>query len=125
MSRRYIDADKIQFLPLSVKIGCNKYDVYGAEPERVIMEIHDMVAYKGDIDAIPTADVEEVRHGKWEHGREIGRKYIGDALLAIYYDKWWCSQCHYTIDDHHYSKITYKRCPECGARMDGGENGTN
>ena len=67
---------------------------------------------------LPTADVEEVKYGKWEHGREVHREYIGDALLAIYYDKWWCSQCHYTIDDQIYQKITYKRCPECGAHMD-------
>ena len=94
---RYIDAEKISYF-----VGAR-------------MQI---LAHKEVIDEVPTADVEEVRHGKWEHGREIGREYIGDALLAICYDKWWCSQCHYTIDDHHYSKITYKRCPECGAKMD-------
>lgn len=106
MSRniRYIDAEKIQFLPLSVKIGCNKYDVYGAEPERVIMEIHDMVAYKGDIDAIPTADVEEVKHGKW---------VFVDGYIT-------CNRCGcqpYREHKHIDFNNLYKRCPECGTHM--------
>lgn len=103
---RYIDADMVIGVITNSNLADYEYGL--VYPQSVITAINN----------ISTADVEEVRHGKWEHGREIRREYIGDALLAIYYDKWWCSQCHYTIDDHHYSKITYKRCPECGAKMD-------
>lgn len=108
---RYIDADKLYERMQDI---CTCYEEGVEVKEEALSMVYDF----------PTADVEEVKHGKWEHGREVHREYIGDALLAIYYDEWWCSQCHYTIDDHHYSKITYKRCPECGARMNGGENGT-
>lgn len=103
---RYIDAEKINFEPIDITVN----GITHRTVERMATET--------EINAIPTADVEEVKHGKWEHGREVHREYIGDALIGVYYDKWWCSQCHYTIDDHHYSKITYKRCPECGAHMD-------
>lgn len=105
---RYIDAEKIRFFPLSVKICGNKYDIYGAEPERVITEIHDIVAYKGDIDAIPTADVEEVRHGRWINGVCSNCK-TDKPIVRVYMRR---SEPIYEYD----GKLNY--CPNCGARMD-------
>lgn len=64
--------------------------------------------YADDIvDRLPIADVQEVRHGKWEQCFEDWRKQIvGDE----------CSECgfkHYgtNIRNYHY-------CPNCGAKMD-------
>lgn len=67
-------------------------------------------------------EVMEVRHGRWTHGREVGREYFGDCLVRIFYDRWTCSECGYVVDDHEYSGINYKFCPNCGAKMDGGIN---
>lgn len=52
------------------------------------------------VDAQPTADVVEVRHGRWKNG--------GNGL----YDT--CSAC----DKEIYLAIPMNYCPECGARMD-------
>jgi len=58
--------------------------------------------YEDCIDIIkdaPTADVQEVKHGKWETSK--GERYSGR-----------CSCCNcYSTDD-------YKYCPNCGAKMD-------
>lgn len=48
------------------------------------------------IDALPAADVAEVRHGRW--------------IKYKYFDK--CSECYTTVI------LRYNYCPNCGARMD-------
>ena len=54
----------------------------------------------------PTADVQEVRHGRWISN------YLGGYKWAYY-----CSECGwvdgYPFNDRH------KYCPNCGAKMDG------
>lgn len=57
---------------------------------------------------VPTADVAEVKHGKWKPCFEDWRKQIeGDE----------CSVCGF---QHYGTSIrTYHYCPNCGARMDG------
>lgn len=57
------------------------------------------------VDAQPTADVVKVRHGRWKNG--------GNGL----YDT--CSVCGKEI----YLAIPMSYCPECGALMDGKEDG--
>ena len=58
------------------------------------------------IDTCPTADVEEVRHGKWKRG---------DMPT---YGGYKCSECG--ENTLHYNA---KYCPECGADMRGKNNG--
>ena len=56
------------------------------------------------IDAIPAADVAEVRHGRW---------------FFKYPNGWACSRCGewgLMIDNRGICKSSY--CPNCGARMD-------
>ena len=55
------------------------------------------------IKAEPTVDAEPVRHGRWEHNQ--------DVILYLV-----CSECAY------YVQHEYKFCPNCGAKMDGGES---
>ena len=58
----------------------------------------------GMLDKSPTADVVEVRHGRWiwtESGEEDYEQY------------WVCSCC----GEKEY--IEYNYCPNCGAKMDG------
>lgn len=54
--------------------------------------------------------------GEWIHGKEISRDYIGDTCTCVHYDKWWCSNCNYTIE---YYRPLWKYCPMCGADMRG------
>lgn len=54
----------------------------------------------------PAADVELVRHGRWEH--------LGG-------DEWCCSVCGFVITtEGSWDNPTQKYCEECGAKMDGG-----
>jgi NADH pyrophosphatase NudC (nudix superfamily) len=86
---RYIDADKL-------KEYLHREDFYTPD-ERWKPESE----FANMIDATPTADVEEVRHGEW----------IAYGLMNPQ-----CSLCH----KYNYEKSRF--CPHCGARMDGGKN---
>ena len=56
---------------------------------------------------VPTLDAEPIVYAKWEH--------IGG-------DEWCCSNCcEITTTEGSWEKPAYKRCYECGARMDGKE----
>lgn len=56
-----------------------------------------------------TADVQEVRHGKWQL-----------QPIDIWYC-WECSICH--MNPRFYSMENTKYCPNCGAKMDLEESG--
>ena len=57
---------------------------------------------------LPTADVVEVRHGRWV---KSGQSFVYPHKFRNYS----CSMCGYDIEK---AKCNY--CPNCGARMDGG-----
>ena len=93
---RYIDVDKFlksmitkfKCVPL---LGVSKY-INGEE------------CFEGEhlnslINETPTADVQEVRHGKWEKRKECCCEYR-------------CSVCEYELCR------TTNYCPNCGAKMD-------
>lgn len=64
---------------------------------------------KEEISKIPAADVAPVVHGRWAH--------LGG-------DEWCCSACGFVITtEDSGDKPTKKYCEDCGARMDGAENG--
>ncbi len=66
-----------------------------------------------EIEAIPSADVTPVRHGRWI---EPPRLYYG----AKQYE---CSLCYSdTFWKKHSITEKYPCCPNCGCRMDGGED---
>lgn len=62
------------------------------------------------IEAIPAADVVEVRHGKWLHVHVAVIDTTGD-----------CSVCNTEAVWRTRTK-PYSICPNCGARMDGDSN---
>ena len=73
----------------------------------------------------PTADVVEVRHGRWikhkpdsEYIKGLHQLGIAKGMgeNSIY---WTCSECE------HWGVLHYKYCPNCGARMDGDEDARN
>ena len=56
------------------------------------------------LEDIPTADVEEVRHGEW------GFDGLG----------WTCSECgEYALTNKAKTQVHSRHCPHCGAKMDG------
>ena len=60
---------------------------------------------KTAIRRLPSADVAQVRHGRWECGEE---------------NSWWCSVCgmgFYLLHGTPQENL-YHYCPNCGARMD-------
>ena len=66
-----------------------------------------------DINALPAADVQPVKRGKWEE--EDTMPY--DNFVV-------CSECGLNLSPQNYTKEewqeSFKYCPCCGARMDGG-----
>lgn len=84
---RYIDAVKTAEI-ISDKLGI------------ALSELVDVMA------TVPTADVQEVKHGEWEN-QEPGYR-VADFM---------CSVCHSESDK------LFDYCPDCGARMDGESNG--
>ena len=65
---------------------------------------------------IEPADVAPVVHGEY-----IG-EYDGYADGNPVCDMWYCSVCGCCFEDWD-EKPTYNFCPNCGAKMEGGENG--
>ena len=84
---RFIDAVKTAEI-ISDKLGI------------ALSELVDVMA------TVPTADVQEVKHGEWKN-QEPGYR-VADFM---------CSVCHSESDK------LFDYCPDCGARMDGVANG--
>lgn len=99
---RYIDADKlIESLELSIKSwSCDR----NSNAPTIVRTYQDVV-YR--VEQYITADVQEVRHGKWV------RKEPEGAIFADYE----CSVC----SSYPTGSIRSHYCPNCGARMDGKE----
>lgn len=68
------------------------------------------------IDAMPTIETELVKHGKWEETSNVRK--IGKCNIPI--SK--CSRCGFSFCDILNNNELYNYCPNCGAKMDGGEN---
>lgn len=65
------------------------------------------------IDDLPSADVAPVRHGRWES--------FEDVFMETCYQ---CSECglsFYLADGGTPKENEYHYCPNCGAKMDGGD----
>lgn len=77
----------------------------------VCNDIEEQIKELGCMDFIARADVQEVKHGKWMLEREPnGKPY--------------CYHCSVCDNDYHFIgiKTQYRYCPNCGAKMDGGNN---
>ena len=99
---RYIDADKL------LKDVKNATPMNRTNSEAEIQAQLDWKCFTALTKGQPTADVEEVKHGEWQH-----RKWMDDFQHI-------CSVCQSTSRVHPES-VPYKHCPYCGAKMDGGK----
>lgn len=87
--RRYIDADK-------------------AKEKKVYSEDrHEYVVPVAELDWLATADVQEVKHGRWIEQVKIRKN--GEPRLVY----WQCSLCGVFLGTN-----TANFCPHCGAKMD-------
>lgn len=103
--KKYIDAE-------GVMRAC--YDSFLKTGNKAYREIFALV------EAVPAEDVQEVRHGRWEHyeHREPQYDIMGVKTWAEAYK---CSNCgfiHSVIEDFGH----YAYCPNCGSIMDKEEN---
>lgn len=69
-------------------------------------QLNERAYFKQIITDFPTADVEPVRHGRWENGNPICPVCGGDKFKDLDADIW--------------SDWKPAFCPNCGAKMDGG-----
>ena len=69
------------------------------------------------VDAIPAADVVEVRHGEWEEV-EVEYTCTHSVLTIMRCNK--CDRYHTTIYFYGNPTEMMHYCPNCGAKMDGG-----
>lgn len=66
----------------------------------------------------PSEDVQPVRHGRF-----VGISYDGYADGNPVFYEWKCSECGKIVVADDANELNY--CCNCGARMDGEQNGTN
>ena len=71
------------------------------------------------IQDLPAADVEPVRHGRWEEADWVEPDHKGFELIRTPKAAWRCSRCCHCFKKELLWKDDY--CPNCGARMDGAE----
>lgn len=100
--KEYIERGEI-IRRIKLRIDDYNRDFNSFAPKMVLAykELLNMVEY------LPTADVQEVRHGKWI--------YVNEDL------DWAdckCSECGYTDLFENCTESFYNFCPECGAKMD-------
>lgn len=88
---RYIDADELR----------DNFDNYAFTEYSDYSNVIDMIDYA------PTADVQEVKHGRWIETND-------DTMKR-------CTECDviHLIAQYPHGNANY--CPNCGAKMDGGD----
>lgn len=107
---RYIDADKLKERMLNYYECVNSNTSKEAYKGETLMnyEVADMI--EDCIDNAPTAEVAEVRHGKW-----VAADVIEDDWILYK-----CNLCDTDTGSYYKEKFRLPRyCPHCGARMEG------
>lgn len=89
----------------AAQTSCRKYS---------FAESYDAFAVDCILKAIPAADVAPVRHGRWEDSTD---EWLGTDVYT-------CSKCResYVLVEGTPKENLWHYCPNCGAKMDGGED---
>lgn len=98
---RYIDADLIEYKEIFVP------SLYGKSVRTG--KLDGLYANREDIEGLSTADVQEVKHGRW----------LRTVPTSTWSYRRVCSLCGQTAN---MIRARYAYCPWCGAKMDGGES---
>lgn len=107
---RYIDADKAVELIKNYGKGAISDGQVTLDP------VDDIVLLAKGIDLLRTADVVEVKHGKWNI--EESQEHFNVVCQNCDKDFYVYKKGQYRIQNSNY-------CPNCGAKMDGGEKDDN
>ena len=99
---RYIDADELVNWLKRYNQCCN-YSDWDKTLKARYSAVDYVIRQIEDEERLPTADVAEVKHAKWEINSDGYYPY--------------CSNCKTEPKNG----VMSKHCPECGALMDGGE----
>lgn len=92
------------------------YERAQADSHRGILEDWEFDAISNLLDSAPTVDAAPVVHGRWD-GEGDG---LDDGKIVL--DVWYCSVCGHCIDDGTDDPCVLPNyCPNCGAKMDGGD----
>ena len=108
-------AEYIDVTPLKKQIKDFKQSVHSSNCDYMTGYLSAISATEGIIADIPTADVQEVKHGKLNDITDFG-----NGVCFGY-----CSNCgseHRAINPS-VLKLSYRFCRWCGAKMDGAKNG--
>ena len=98
-------------------ISCQKNLVEGAACEADAL--YKATDIYNVIKSAPTADVVEVRHGKWVETQEpLGWCDVDCAECSVCHESWIIDEDS-SIDDY---ECMWHYCPHCGAKMDGDTN---
>ena len=98
-------------------INCQKNLVEGAAGEADAL--YKATDIYNVIKSAPTADVIEVRHGKWIETQEpLGWCDVDCAECSVCHESWIIDEDS-SIDDY---ECMWHYCPNCGAKMDGDTN---
>ena len=82
----------------------------------VCQAIADIVDVKDIINNTPVADVAPIRHGHWKKGKGNERPTENGF---VHDNKYVCDCCGWGCCCE--TKLDFSFCPNCGAKMDGGE----
>lgn len=92
---KYINTDEIDYKTINYP----QYNLYTGTIR--VKPLDGFYALKDDIDTMPAADVQEVKHGKWNY-------YTKTNVI--------CSCCNFIRNIE--TQIAWEFCPKCGAKMD-------
>lgn len=106
MSRLMEYIEREDAVKIASRYGCSNGSVLGRHSG-----LADSIA--SEIDQLPAADVAPVRHGRWVRIRGMAPpEYHGRHMCSICYARALDIKCQEELSGY---------CPNCGAKMDGGE----
>lgn len=112
MSRKFTDEEVVEVALCCTAKSCDTcpFIVLGEGFEKCIIKFSEYIANNTKNEPVPTADVQEVKHGDW---LKPGNDPIDNK-------QWICSECKGLTETAYYcGHCYYNYCPNCGTRMDG------
>lgn len=110
---RYIDADVAYKL---IQEQLDDIEITGAFSQGMSKAFNIAKSILHNQEQVPTADVQEVKHGEWKKVNEpLGWQDIDCAKCSL------CGELFIVDEDYDfdYSREFFIYCPHCGAKMDG------
>ncbi len=102
--KKYIDADKLSKLISETRLNLPHDNKNFFTRDCMLLNFQQIIDFE------PAADVEEVKHGKWENMTDVDSAYLNTYS---------CSACGTTFwIDEIPEDANYNHCPNCGAKMD-------